>query len=235
MRMTILLLVLSAFGMALYSCGNGSTWQEAQQADTYEAYRSYITAHPEGEHVAEARKRADQRFWATIKSDTTAQSFQNYLDHFPKGAYRTEARAKLAEISSGGKLAAKARVTGSSVIIRSEPTTESPSVGVVAREGTIVQLLDRNSAGNSNQAILKRDITIRHNGSEIRLSKGKAVDILADRSDSVHVSFTASGYGSLEATISKDVIEAMSGQTWYKIHTRDDITGWIYGEFIEEL
>ena len=73
------------------------------------------------------------------------------------------------------------------------------------------------------------------NGGRIELSGGKAVQILADYSDSVRAAFTTSGYGAMEAKISKKDIEAISGQKWYKIHTRDGITGWIYGKFIEEL
>ncbi len=132
-------------------------------------------------------------------------------------------------------IATKARETGSSVIIRSDHTTESSSAGVVAKEGTIVQILDVYTAGNSNEAILKRSITVVKNEYHINLPSGKAIHILEDRRDSVRVSFSTTGYGIEEATISKDVIEAMSGQKWYKIHTTDNITGWIYGEFIEEI
>jgi len=132
-------------------------------------------------------------------------------------------------------VATQARVTGSSVIIRSDHTTESSSVGVVAKEGTIVQILDIYMSGNSNEAILKRGITIAKNGDKINLPSGKAIHILDDRHDSVHASFATINYGTEQATISKDAIEAMSGQKWYKIHTVDDITGWIYGEFIKEM
>lgn len=132
-------------------------------------------------------------------------------------------------------LPTKARVTGSSVIIRSNHTTESSSAGVVAKEGTIVQILDVYTTGNSNEAILKQSITVFKSGDQIKLPSGKAIHILEDRHDSVRVSFSTANYGTEQATISKNAIEAMSGQKWYKIHTTDDITGWIYGEFIEEM
>jgi hypothetical protein len=132
-------------------------------------------------------------------------------------------------------MATEGRVTGSNVIIRSDHTTESRSAGVVAKEGTKVQILDQYSTGDSKEAILKRDITIEKNGNQINLPQGKALKILSDRDDSVHASFSTPDYGSTEAIISKNDIEAMSGQKWYKIRTNDDITGWIYGKFIEEL
>ncbi len=132
-------------------------------------------------------------------------------------------------------IATKARVTGSSVIIRSDHTTESSSAGVVAKEGTVVQILEVFTSGNSNEAILTHSVTVDKNGDRIRLPTGKAIHILDDRGDSVLASFSTTNYGAEEATISKDDIEAMSGQKWYKIHTGDNITGWIYGEFIEEL
>jgi len=215
----------------VYGCGS-STWSDAQEADTYEAYQAYVEDNPEGEHITEAKKRADSRYWNSIKNDTTAAAFETYLDEFPGGRFRNEARKKFNQLSS---TSTKARVTGSNIIIRSDHTTESPSAGVVAREGTIVQILEVYTSGNSSEAILKQDITVSNNGNQIKLPGGKAVRILEDRNDSVRASFSTPGYGAVQATISKDEIEAMSGNIWYKIHTSDDITGWIYGKFVEEL
>jgi len=214
----------------LYGCS--SNWEEAHQADTHQAYQAYIEDNPEGEHIEEAKKRADNRYWQSIKNDSTARGFETYLNKFPEGQFRSEAQAEINQLSSAST---KARVTGSNVIIRSDHTTESLSVGVVAKEGTMVQILDRYNSGGSSEAILKRDVTVFKNGERINLPAGKAIRILADRSDSVRASFSTPNYGKTEAIISKNEIEAMSGETWYKIHTNDDITGWIYGKFIEEL
>lgn len=228
-RVVILLIAVAGI-LPLAGCSS-STWEDAQQADTYEAYQAYIEANPDGDHIAEAQIRADSLYWNSIKNDTTAPDFQKYLDEFPNGEFRSEAQTKLRRFSP---LAAKGRVTGSSIIIRSNHTTESSSVGVVAKEGTIVQILDQYSAGNSNEAILKRTLTVVKNGDQVTLPSGKAMRILADQSDSVRVSFSTND-GTVEATVSKDDIEAMSGQTWYKIKTNDNIVGWIYGKFLEEL
>lgn len=218
----------------IYSCSS-STWEDAEQVDTHESYQAYIADNPEGEHVKEAKRRADNRYWDGIKNDTTAAAFETYLDEFPDGRFRSQAQTKRDRLASNGRMATNARVTGSNVIIRSDHTTTSASAGVVAKKGTIVQILDRYSSGNSNEAILSRNITVVSNGTRINLPGGKAINIRSDRNDSVRASFSTPDYGATEATISKDDIEAMSGETWYKIHTSDDITGWIYGKFIEEI
>lgn len=217
----------------MYGC-NSYTWEEAQQADTYEAYQEYIEVNPEGEFVEEARNLSEQRYWDSIRNDTSATSFQTYLNRFPNGEYRSEAETRIDQLAREN-LASEGRVTGSNVIIRSDHTTESASVGVVAREGTIVQILDFYSSGNSKEAILSSDVSVVTNGRQINLQSGKAINILSDRIDSVRVSISRTQYGTIETTISKEHIEPMSGEKWYQITTRDNITGWIYGKFIEEL
>lgn len=226
------LLVLTLF---IYGCNTESSdWEETQQTDTYEAYRAYIDEYPGGEHVEEARTRAEQLYWQSISDDTTASTFQNYLNSFPNGQFQTEAEEKLSQLAKKN-LASEGRVTGSGVIIRSNPTTASTSVGVVAREGTIIQILDFYNTDDSMEAILSSDLSILKNGQRINLSSGKAIRILSDQIDSVQVSISTAEYGTVEATISKENIEPISGQKWYKITTLDNITGWIYGRFIEEL
>lgn len=227
------LLVLLLPLLFMYSC-NSFTWEEAQQADTYEAYQTYIEGNPEGEHVEEARTLAELRYWDSIRNDTAATSFQTYLNQFPNGQFQSEAEEKLNQLAREN-LASEGRVTGSNVIIRSSHTTGSTSVGVVAREGTIVQILDFYSSENSKEALLSSDVSIIQNGRQINLTSGKAITILSDQIDSVRVAISGTQYGAIEATISKENIEPMSGEKWYKITTRDDITGWIYGKFIEEL
>lgn len=217
----------------IHGC-NSYSWEEAQQVDTYEAYQEYIEVNPEGEYVEEARKLSEQRYWDSIRNDTSATSFQIYLNQFPNGEYRSEAEKRIDQLAREN-LASEGRVTGSNVIIRSNHTTESASVGIVAREGTIVKILDFYSSANSKEAILNSDVTVVANGRQINLKSGKAINILSDRIDSVRVSISGTQYGSIETTISKENIEPMSGERWYKITTRDDITGWIYGKFIEEV
>lgn len=218
----------------LAACSSSTTWEDAQETDTYEAYQAYMEDNPEGEHLEEARKRADNRYWNDIQNDTTAAPFEKYLAIFPDGAFRSQAQTKLNKILSKTS-ATEGRVTGSNVIIRSDHTTESQSVGVVAKEGTTVQILSQYNSANSNEAILKQNITVVSNGQQINLPEGKAIHIATDLGDSVQASFTTPDFGATKATISKNDIEAIGGERWYQIRTRDGITGWIYGKFIEEL
>jgi hypothetical protein len=232
MKKNFLLILLLPI-LFVYGC-NSYTWEDAQQTDTYEAYQTYIEENPEGEYVEEARILAEVRYWESIQNDTTELAFTTYLNRFPNGQFRSEAEAKIDQLARES-LSSEGRVTGSNVIIRSNHTTESTSVGVVAREGTIVQILDFYSSENSKEAILSGDVSVVKNGQQINLTSGKAITILSDQIDSVRVSISGTQFGTVETIISKDQIEPMSGQKWYKITTRDDITGWIYGRFIEEL
>lgn len=213
---------------------NSYTWEDAQQADTYEAYQEYIEVNPEGEHVEEARNLAEMRYWESIQNDSSEAAFKTYLNRFPNGQYQAEAEEKIDQLAREN-LASEGRVTGSNVIIRSDHTTESASVGMVAREGTTVQILDFYSSGNSKEAILNSDVSVTENGRQMNLTSGKAITILSDEIDSVRVAISGTQYGNIEVTISKEYIEPISGEKWYKVTTRDDITGWIYGKFIEEL
>lgn len=221
--------VLIAGAIFAFPGCSSSTWEDAQKANTYEAYRQYMADNPEGEHLNVARNRADSLYWMDIKDDTTKALFRKYLEEFPRGRFHAEAEARLNPIP------ANARVTGAGVIIRADHTTESPSVGVVAKAGTEVEVLDQYSAGNSNEAILNRQVNVTVNGRDITLGKGKALRIVADQGDSVQASFSSTEFGPTEAMISKSDIEAMEGETWYKITTSDGITGWIYGQFIQPL
>lgn len=235
-RIAIIVLAIISINQ-LSGCTSRSDWDKAQKAGTYEAYQHYIETNAGGDHLAEARKRADSLYWKSIAGDTTAPPFKTYLEKFPKGRFRPKAEAKIDQLkpSRAESKKAEARVTGSNVIIRSDHTTSSSSAGVVAKEGTIVRILDRYTSGNSDEALLKRAVSVNVNGEHIQLPKGKAIRILADHQESVRASFITTQFGRAEGTIDKADIEAIGGQTWYKIRTTDNITGWIYGKFIEEI
>ncbi len=233
-RIAIMLAAITAVNQ-LYGCNSRSNWDEAEQAGTFEGYQNYIEENPRGEHVAEAHERADSLYWESIAGDTTVNPFETYLEQFPEGRFRSEAQAKIDQLTPDSAESSKteARVTGSNVIIRSDHTTASPSAGVVAKEGTVVQILDRYISGNSAEAVLKRSISVEAHDKQIQLPEGKAIRILEDRNESVRASFITSQFGRTEAIINKTDIEAISGERWYKIRTTDEITGWIYGKFIE--
>ncbi|HKK45983.1 MAG TPA: SH3 domain-containing protein [Balneolaceae bacterium] len=235
-RITIIIIAIIAINQ-LSGCTSRSDWDKAKQAGTYESYQNYINRNPGGEHLSEAQKRADSLYWKSIAGDTVSAPFKRYLEKFPKGQFRTKAETKIDQMkqAQAGNKKTKARVTGNNVIIRSDHTTSSSSAGVVAHEGTVVQILDRYTSGNSDEALLKRAVSVEVNGERIRLPKGKAIRILEDHQDSVQASFITTQFGRAEGTIDKNDIEAIGRKTWYKIRTTDNITGWIYGKFIEEI
>jgi hypothetical protein len=234
----ITIIVAAIIGInQLSGCTTRSDWDKTEQAGTYEAYQNYIDRNPEGEHLVEAQQRADSLYWKSIAGDTTAAPFERYLEKFPNGRFRGNAETKIDQLTpdQAGSKSTKARVTGTNVIIRSDHTTASQSAGVVAKEGTIVRILDRYTTGDSDEALLKRAVSVKINDELIKLPEGKAIRILEDYQDSVRASVITTQFGRAEATIDKTDIEALGGETWYKIRTTDNITGWIYGKFIEEI
>jgi ankyrin repeat protein len=137
--------------------------------------------------------------------------------------------------SSEFKKSNNARVTGSDVIIRSDHTTESDVAGVVEQEGSEVKILDEYYPDNASEAILSQSITVYENGESIELNKGKAVTIISGRGNQVRVSFAHADYGKVTTDIDSDYLEGISGQKWFQVRTSENTTGWIYGQFIEEL
>lgn len=236
LRTTVTIVFLLAINQ-LSGCTSRSDWDQAKQADTYEAYQNYIETNPGGEHLTEAQQRSDSLYWYSIAGDTTLTSFKTYLKKFPRGRFRTKAEAKIDQLkpTQARNRKTKARVTGSNVIIRSDHSTSSQSVGVVAEEETVVRILDKYTSGNSDEALLKRAVTVKVNDKHLQLPEGKAIRILEDYQKSVQASFITTQLGRVEAPIDKTDIEAIGGQTWYKVRTTDNITGWIYGKFIEEI
>src|SRR5690625_4261508 len=113
-----ILMILASVCLAINSCNKTTTWKEAQKKNTYKAYQTYIKAHPEGGHLAEAQKRAESSYWNSIKDDTLSRAYQKYLELLPNGAHKIKAKTRLTQ----GTLPTKAKVTGSSVIIRAGHT-----------------------------------------------------------------------------------------------------------------
>jgi hypothetical protein len=228
-----------------------SSWKEAQETDNYESYVTYLNEYPTGNYADKAQNLAEVRYWNQIKNDSTPDSFDQYLEKFPDGIYELEALTKFNDLMSEekkaprGKVTAntarreptskKARVTGSDVIIRSDHTTESEVAGLIEQRGSEVEILDEYYPENANEAILNRSITVYENGESMELIKGKAVSILSSRANDVRVSFAHEDHGRVTTTIDRDNLDGIGGQKWYQVRTADNTTGWIYGQFIEEL
>ena len=92
----------------LAGCGSPSTdqadWQSARQANTVEAYKQYLEAHPDGEHVKQARTQLKEvrreEAWARASEKGTAGALRKFLEKYPEGPEADLARAKLAELEA---------------------------------------------------------------------------------------------------------------------------------------
>ena len=74
-------------------------WNKAAAANTAEAYQTFIRAHPDNEHVNEARGRTlalhDDSTWATAQATNTVAGYQEYLREEPGGIHVREAQYQL--------------------------------------------------------------------------------------------------------------------------------------------
>jgi cell division septation protein DedD len=96
MRATIAVAVT----LLLVSCSaEKSDWQDAQAADTAEAYEQFISKHPQSALANEARTRTKQleeeKDWEKATGIDTADSYQAFLAKYPEGKWSEEARIRI--------------------------------------------------------------------------------------------------------------------------------------------
>jgi cell division septation protein DedD len=96
MRATIAVAVT----LLLVSCSaEKSDWQDAQAADTAEAYEQFISKHPQSALATEARTRTKQleeeKDWEKATGIDTADSYQAFLAKYPEGKWSEEARIRI--------------------------------------------------------------------------------------------------------------------------------------------
>ncbi len=99
---------IAAMAGLLAACGSPATeegdWQSARQANTVEAYKEYIAAHPDGEYVKQAKRKIKTvrraEAWARASDRGTAGAMRKFLEKYPQGPEADLARAKLAELEA---------------------------------------------------------------------------------------------------------------------------------------
>ena len=81
-----------------------AAWERARSSDTASAYADYLSAHPSGRHVSEARRlrdaalerersrAVDDAAWERARSSDTASAYADYLSAHPSGRHVSEAR-----------------------------------------------------------------------------------------------------------------------------------------------
>ena len=86
--------------VALWGCDTDSgDWQSAVESDTQAAYATYLDAHPEGQHVADASARiasmAAADAWRAATDADTLDSYRVYVDRFGDTAEAITARERI--------------------------------------------------------------------------------------------------------------------------------------------
>ena len=66
-------------------------WEQADNANTIQAYQKYINENPIGNHLEEAIKLKEDLAWKHAKGVNTISAYQCYIDSYPKGTYIQEA------------------------------------------------------------------------------------------------------------------------------------------------
>lgn len=73
-----------------------SDWSKAKAENTVAAYQSFLTAHPNDEHAAEAKSMMwsleESDAWTGAEHANTVAAYQAYLDKFPQGSNAAAAR-----------------------------------------------------------------------------------------------------------------------------------------------
>ncbi len=101
-----------ALAVALSGCAQ-NTWRVAREADTAEAYRTFLRDHPDHENAEAARAHLEEREFERASKGHSVLAFKRYLEEFPDSAHAPAARLRL----EGLRFSA-AKETGTSAALR---------------------------------------------------------------------------------------------------------------------
>jgi len=88
-----------------------AAWTAAQQANTPDGYRGYLTAFPSGAHVENARSQItklqqaaeEEAAWGAAQKADTLDGYGNYLKAFPSGAHVENARSQITKLQQAAE------------------------------------------------------------------------------------------------------------------------------------
>ena len=94
---------LCGLALAIAACSSAtSDWNKASNQNTVPAYQSFVAAHPNDEHAAEARalivQLEDDNSWADAKYKATSAAYQAYLQQYPQGIHAGDARDAMTSV-----------------------------------------------------------------------------------------------------------------------------------------
>lgn len=127
-----------------------------------------------------------------------------------------------------------ATVKGTNVNLRASGSAQSDRVAVL-NDKENVQVLQRETAQNSNEATITQNMTLSaSDGLEYKLNRGKAVILhhYDPEHDQWFVAFSTEQGQSLNTWISSDQLSRTSNKDWFQVRRSDGSTGWVLGEFL---
>ncbi len=133
----------------------------------------------------------------------------------------------------------EAKMTGSNVIVRANPSTSAGKRGSLKLNQRVTVLDTYYPSDNRNEAILryKTDFYNEYSGNfSFSLNSGRAVKVVESLGgDSYRISFVQVNGDKGFAKISGDRLEFINGEKWYRIETSTGLTGWVFGKFVQEI
>ena len=130
--------------------------------------------------------------------------------------------------------AGKAQITGSNVTMRKDASVQSEKLGSFDANEK-VDVLETKNVNNDREAILSKPLTVKGQGGEANLPKGKAVMIEEYQSERnmYLVTYQDPQKGKLTAEIDASAVETITYSTWYKVKRSNGETGWVLGKFLK--
>lgn len=113
-------LLASLFAL-LIACESGPDFNEAQKADTIEAYETFLASDPSTYYKGEIDKRLEELYYDKADADDTLASWDAYLAKFPKSKRAKEAA------TARGEIAFETAWTGGDIASLEKFATENPN------------------------------------------------------------------------------------------------------------
>ncbi|MGA8203161.1 MAG: hypothetical protein WB812_01505 [Woeseiaceae bacterium] len=76
----------------------GKAWDQAQSANTIDAYQAFLAANPDSEYEAQARQRIDDLAWETASAANSEESYAKYQTDYPDGAHLQESAERIHKV-----------------------------------------------------------------------------------------------------------------------------------------
>ena len=94
----ILAAILTVF--LLVGCGKeNSDWKASKSVNTEEAYNSFVSMYPEGEHAGDAIEAAENLAWNDAAKGNTEEAYNKFSAKYPNGKHAGDAASALEKIN----------------------------------------------------------------------------------------------------------------------------------------